>query len=244
MVVIPAYIDGHPVTTVAMDLVGTGSVYVIPDTVTSITGEVVMYLTTTTFVIEMIFSILAFLLTLIIVNILLPRYNKSISEYLLTGSQMVASVIYVIAQTAFGIISIHFLWNSPYLALIISLVILGIYLMVILLGATGRRHVKTMDSHVAAKTENMKEIKLAAKDLADGISDPVLRKQVERLSEDIRYSDSVSRADLMDIEDGIKTQLGELRTAIDGGDQGEIKRLADEVSKLLAERNRRCKAGK
>ncbi len=174
VVVIPSYIDGHTVTEISMDLVGIADVIVIPDTVTNITGESVLYLTTALFIIELFFSILAIILALIIVNVIFPRYSKDISEYMLSGSQMAASVLYVIAQIAFCIYALKTYSVSAYVALIVSLVILLVYVLFVFLGGVGRTQVKAVEKNVANKTARMKEIKLIVKSLPN-INDPKLK---------------------------------------------------------------------
>lgn len=77
----------------------------IPKTVTSITGASSRLVYSQLFAIELVFTIIAFVLVLITVNILLPRYHKSNSEYMLTGNQMAAVILYVVIQTAFGILA-------------------------------------------------------------------------------------------------------------------------------------------
>ena len=76
LVVIPSYINGYPVTDISMDLLGTAKGIVIPATVTSITGTSSKLIYSPLFAIELIFSLVAIVLSLITVNVLLPRYRK------------------------------------------------------------------------------------------------------------------------------------------------------------------------
>lgn len=87
-VVIPSHVDGYPVTSIAMNLLGRPDLIVIPDTVVDISGTSAKLVYSPVFAIELIFSVIAIILTLLSVNVLLPRYRKSTSEYLLTVARL------------------------------------------------------------------------------------------------------------------------------------------------------------
>ena len=244
LVVIPSYINGYPVTTVSMDFLGTAEVIVIPETVTNITGSSVQVLYSPVFMIELIFTIFAFVVALITVNVLLPRYRKNTEEYLLTGNQMVAVILYVVVQTIFGIAATYFLMISAFIALIISLIIIGGFVAILMLGGAGRKHVKKLEAHVAEKTSGIKAIKDSSRNMASEIRNPELRKQVQRLVDEIRFSDAVSRADLNDIESEIEDAIQELKKSISAGDEDAIKNNVECTMQLVKERNIRCKSGK
>ena len=244
LVVIPSYINGYPVTTVSMDFLGTAEVIVIPETVTNITGSSVQVLYSPVFMIELIFTIFAFVVALITVNVLLPRYRKNTEEYLLTGNQIVAVILYVVVQTIFGIAATYFLMISAFIALIISLIIIGGFVAILMLGGAGRKHVKKLEAHVAEKTSGMKAIKDSSRNMASEIRNPELRKQVQRLVDEIRFSDAVSRADLNDIESEIEDAIQELKKSISAGDEDAIKNNVECTMQLVKERNIRCKSGK
>ena len=244
LIVIPSYINGYPVTTVSMDFLGTAEVIVIPETVTNITGSSVQVLYSPVFMIELIFTIFAFVVALITVNVLLPRYRKNTEEYLLTGNQMVAVILYVVVQTIFGIAATYFLMISAFIALIISLIIIGGFVAILMLGGAGRKHVKKLEAHVAEKTSGMKAIKDSSRNMASEVKNPELRKQVQRLVDEIRFSDAVSRADLNDIESEIEDAIQELKKSISAGDEDAIKNNVECTMQLVKERNIRCKSGK
>ena len=244
LIVIPSYINGYPVTTVSMDFLGTAEVIVIPETVTNITGSSVQVLYSPVFMIELIFTIFAFVVAIITVNVLLPRYRKNTEEYLLTGNQMVAVILYVVVQTIFGIAATYFLMISAFIALIISLIIIGGFVAILMLGGAGRKHVKKLEAHVAEKTSGMKAIKDSSRNMASEIRNPELRKQVQRLVDEIRFSDAVSRADLNDIESEIEDAIQELKKSISAGDEDAIKNNVECTMQLVKERNIRCKSGK
>lgn len=244
LLIIPSYVNGYPVTTIGFDILGVADIIVIPETVTDITGISSKALYSPIFMVELIFTILAFVVALITINVLLPRYRKNADEYLLTGNQMIAVILYVVMQTIFGIVATYFLKLSVLFVLIISLIIIAIFVAIIMLGGTGRGHVKEVEARVAEKTSRMKAIKVSAKNMSDGIKNPELRKQVQRLEDEIRFSDPVSRCDLDDIESEIEESIFKLKKSISDGNEEEIKNVTERTMKIVAERNIRCKSGK
>ena len=244
LVVIPSYINGYPVTDISMDLLGTAKGIVIPETVTSITGTSAKLLYSPLFAIELIFSLVAIVLSLITVNVLLPRYRKDNSEYLLTGSQMVSVILYVLCQLGFAIAAIYYISISPFLALVISLAIIAVFVLFVFSAGIGRQHAKAVSNNIAGKTSRMKAIKELAKGMDESVTDPEVKKQVRRLVEEIRYSDPVSREDLDSIESEIEKAITDVKNAISKGDSPEILRAIDDAKALVLKRNARCKAGK
>lgn len=244
LLIIPSYVNGYPVTTIGFDILGAADIIVIPETVTDITGISSKALYSPTFMVELIFTILAFVIALITVNVLLPRYRKNADEYLLTGNQMIAVILYVIMQTIFSIVTTYFLKLSVLFVLIISLIIIAVFVAIIMLGEIGRGHVKEVEARVAEKTSRMKAIKVSAKNISGGIKNPELRKQVQRLEDEIRFSDPVSRCDLDDIESEIEESIFKLKKSISDGNEEEIKNVTERTMKIVTERNVRCKSDK
>ncbi len=240
VLVIPSYINGYPVTEVSMDLVGIADVVVIPATVTKISGKSSLYIFTVVFYIELIFSLLAFLLSLIAVNIILPKYNK-LKDYLLRGNQIIIVVMYVAFQTIFGIASIGYLNISAYLSLIISLIILVVFIVLMYLSKFGMAQVETVEEKISEQTQRMNRLKESTKYLADNIKDVELKKQVQILVEEIRYSAISSKPEEEAIETEIEVGIKKLEEAIRQNDEKEISEISDVVLKLVKKRNEKFK---
>lgn len=245
LIVIPSYINGYPVTEVSMNLLGSAKGIVIPETVTSITGTSSKLLYTPLFAIELLFSLIAIVFSLLTVNVLLPRYRKDNTEYLLTGSQMVSVVLYVLAQIGFAIAAIYYISITPFMALVISLVIMAVFVLFVFSAGIGRQHVKEVTQRNIEKTSRMDAIKLSAKRLSElPISDQAVKKHVQRLVEEIRYSDPVSKQGLDNIESELEKSIDDLKVVIDEGDSSEILKQVDETMGILQKRNSMCKAEK
>ena len=244
MVVIPSYVNGKPVTTVSMDMVGKFTVVVIPETVTEITGQTKAHIYSEMFVLETACTVLAFLVALVAVNIILPRYKKS-EEYFLSGSQMILTILYVIVQMVFGILTIfEVVALNTYIALIISALLLLGYLGIVLTANKGRTHSKEVTEKIAVKTEWMKEFKRSTASLAQEVKDANARKAVERLVEEIKFSDPMSSPSVEKANEKMEAAVNELKNAIAGGITEEILEKCKTAMKAVQERNSVCKANK
>lgn len=212
LIVIPSYIDGKPVTTVSFDMLGSFTGVVFPETVTSITGQVGKVIYTLTFAIELIFSVIAFLIVLIFVNIALPKLKK-IEEIQLTSPEIICCFIYLIGQLVFSVVEIQKNIVSAPLALVISLVWMILNLAFILMAKTGRTYQKEVETRIEEKTSNMKSIKKEMLGLSDDIKNAEVRKQVERAMEAVKYL-PVGSGNLA-FEDKLTEAISELKVAID-----------------------------
>lgn len=234
--VIPSYINGYPVTEVSMNLLGQANVVVIPETVTEISGETARTLYSDVFVVEVAFTLFAFVLALAAVNVILPRLNKKEEEFL-SAPQILATVVYVFAQFGFSIYAIRSSAMTAYGAAIISTIIVICFAVIIFLGGIGRTHSQKVTDKVEVKTQRMKQIKTLATNLSDNVKDKELRKQVQRLEEEIRYSAPVTNENLTGIENKIEEYLTQLKEAIRDEQMEEIARLTKKTFELVKERN-------
>ena len=64
---------------------------------------------------------------------------------------------------------------------------------------------------------------------------------LQDLARDVRFSDPMSDSSLTNIEDQLFSLSGEIREDAENKKYEEIKEKADKMSKLLKERNRKCK---
>lgn len=188
IIVIPSHINGKPVTTVSFDMLGNFKMVVFPETVTAINGSVGRILFSAVFFVELLFSLIAIIAVFVAVNIILPRYKKDISEYMLSGSQMIISFVFLIAQLCFSIYAIYFGIVPAGIAVLISILMLVAYIVLIFMLQGGREHTKKVDQNIEVKTETMRNLKSSIIGLSDGIQDKEVKKQVERVMEEIKYS--------------------------------------------------------
>lgn len=239
---IPAYIDGKAITSVSFDMLGFELIS-FPATVTSITGKTSFTLYTKSFAVELVFTVLMFLMVLLVLNLKLPMLRNK-NEFLLTGPQIVLSYLFFIAQIAFGLLVIYRNIVGWITALLISTVLVFLYLTLVLMAGQGRKHAVTVTESNKARTRFMDELKLSVANLADGIEDQEVKKKVTRVVEEIRYSDASDSEALADIQMKLKASVDALKETIQAGEKEAILKECESVLHLSQERNAMCKAYK
>ena len=75
-------------------------------------------------------------------------------------------------------------------------------------------------------------------------NDPIASDALKKLSDEFKYSDPVSSESLGPVEQELEGLVEKLQMAVSSGNSDEIRRLSNETSRVLAERNRLCKLNK
>ena len=241
-VIVPAYIDGAPVTEVSFNMLKYDYV-VFPATVKLISGATYVNLYTMVFAIGVVFTAIAFILSLIVINLRIGRFKNN-TEYVLSGSQVVVTILYLVAQIGFCLWTIYKGTLNWPIVLLISVALMVCYLAYVLMGETGRKHAIAVQEKNETRTSQMREITLSVAHLADDIKDLETKKAVTRVVEEIKYSDQTTVDSLAGMEERIKQSIEELKTAIDSGEKEEIISKCGLTMKAVKERNEMCKARK
>ena len=239
ILVIPSYINGKPVEDVSFDMLGGFDIVVLPATLTAISGTLSKTLYTPIFAIELVFTLIAFIISMIVFNVILPKMQK---ETGLAESQIVITEIYLIAQVVFALLSINKGIANLYTALIISSVLLIAEIVSVFLVRTGRDHVKKVEQQISISTEFMDDLKLSTADLAEGMTDSQVKKAVEEVVDEIKYAPPVSKDFLKPLEAKISDEIQQLKDSIESGKNEETLELCKVLLKDLKERNRRTKS--
>lgn len=241
--IIPSYINGKEVKTISFDLVNHFDHVTFPETVTEMNGAVFSVNYTMGFAVECGFTLTAFILTLIILNTIIPKLTNTKEIYLFLP-QLIISVLYILAQCLFGLLVIYSNTFTILSASIISSFLMIVYIILIISISATRKHVITVENTIAEKTSWMNTFKNSCSNLTDGIDDLNVKKQVSRLIENIHYSDSVSSPQSNDVNQKLKIAVDNLRSAISRGSTAEILEKCDIAQKVLQERNNIVKSEK
>lgn len=155
-------------------------------------------------------------------------------------------IVYISAQFAFTItiLSISFGVEVPaWIAVVVSAVNLSYVLIGTIVNDTARDVIIQQDTELVHTTKKMTLFKIDMSYVVDMCTDPSLKKQLNSLLEDFRYSDPVSSPELEDIENTIRSEVDELYGLVNVDNKCALEKAAL-ISRLLADRNRRCKAFK
>ena len=236
ILVVPSHVDGKPVTDVSFSMLNRFSLVVLPGTLTSISGTLAKTIYTPLFAIELCFTVIAFILSMIVLNVKRPKLQEA-DEVVLTGPQVVITELYLVAQIVFATVTIKQGSMNPTVAFIVSSVLLLLEVVFVCLAGTGRSRVKKMDQQIKESTEFMDNLKLSTADLASGITNSQVRKAVAEVVDEIQYSSPVSKDSVKPIEEKIKDNVSKLKEAINNGNDSEIIELSKEIVKAVKERN-------
>lgn len=155
--------------------------------------------------------------------------------YLYAAVQAIFTFIICIFNAFFDVPS----WVS----LVFSIVVLGLAGIGVI-GANAARDIVTkQEEQFAEQTKKVTEFKLNIDSIASRCPEGELKKKINTLAEEFRYSDPVSSDALKDIEQKLSEEVAVLRALVTANPEEAMKQ-ADEVQYLLAERNQLCKATK
>ncbi len=109
---------------------------------------------------------------------------------------------------------------------------------------TSRGYVQEQSNKVESNTDFMRWFYGQVTALSSQAEDTALAGDLQRLAEEIRYSDSVSSAATRELEDRLYGEVTALGSALGGGDTVGAGRVCQQLSRDLKTRNALCKAYK
>ena len=155
--------------------------------------------------------------------------------------------IYVATQFILGLIICivaSFVAVPYWVALLLSIILLGAAGIGVIAADNTRDTIKSIDNETERVTRTTKIFKLDIATIVDLCEDAEVKKDLEKLSEDMRFSDPVSSEATEESEAQLLEEIRILRGFIENNDKENSLKQIKKTSNLLAERNRICKAFK
>ena len=90
----------------------------------------------------------------------------------------------------------------------------------------------------------MRELQSLSRALVGQCPEGELKTTVEKLADEFRYSDPVSSEKTVEMEEDMRSQLGDIQQAIAEEDEDGAKEMCGKLAGSLAERNRVCAVSK
>jgi hypothetical protein len=150
-------------------------------------------------------------------------------------------IVYLIAQLTVSLLEmILALWMPFWVALILDVVITAIAIVGCIAADVMRDEIVRQDESLKKNVANMRSLQSMTASLAGQITNPDIKKVVQNLAEEFKYSDPVSSEQTLDIEAELREQALELQKALIDGDDQSGKELANKMLANLKERNRLC----
>lgn len=156
-----------------------------------------------------------------------------IGYFYLMGQWCICFVFYIIGS---------FIEIPAWIVVVLSIVLMGMALVGVIATDNTRDVIEEVEEKTKEEIKVMTQLKLDVEGLDEGCQDPILKRKLEKLIENVKYSDPVSSKELVEIETQIENKIEELRGKVFDDNNEEAIKLVDNIERMLVDRNRRCKA--
>lgn len=147
----------------------------------------------------------------------------------------------LIVMTVLGTVLMLIPSCPAWIAAIVCLLVLAFTAIAAVKAKAAAEIVADVDTKVEARTAFIKGLTVDAESLLARAAAPETKAACKKVFEAVRYSDPMSNDALADIEGQIKDKFGAFSAAVAGGNENAAA-LAEELTALIGDRNRKCKA--
>lgn len=131
-----------------------------------------------------------------------------------------------------------------WMVLIVNIVPIALALMGCITAEVMRDEIERQDVQLKKDVANIRGLQSTSASLVGMCSDNEMKKQLQKLADEFKYSDPVSSDDTKELENELQQLMKELQAAIIDDDMAAVKTLCMKALAGLNERNRVCKLGK
>ena len=150
------------------------------------------------------------------------------------AAQVVLSLVYMA-------LAVHI---AAWIAVVASVVLMGVALAGLIAADTARDEVERVETKQKADVRLMRRLQAEAKAMAAGRGDAAIKKQLQELSDELRFSDPVSGPGLFEVEGQLEAELQSVQEALDAADYSEAAKRIEKARRTLAKRNMLCRETK
>lgn len=239
IVIIPESIDGKIVTTISFDALEDGvETLVIPKSVTSIKGELYSNRYDLTFLIGML---IVFVGTIIAAAFVLTLKVDTKEKMFLTVSQFKTAYIVTVLSLILAGIYLFVGIVPDWMVYIAVVLVYGFAIISIIKAKAAVTVVGGIDQKIKVQTFFIKSLTVDAEHLINTAKTAELKTLSKKVYEAVRYSDPMSNAVLVEVEDKIQNGFVDFENAINTEDFELASSTADELLSLIDIRNKKCK---
>lgn len=186
------------------------------------------------------FTMLAFVSTSCLFYNTLREKFKTKAKFFNLPIPILAS-FYLIIQVVLGIVLMAITNMSVVTAYILQIVLFGVFAVVSILSLIGTNVANDFDDTVNKKVFYIKSLASDVDGLINSCGDAETKKLLVQLCETIKYGDPMSHSSLMDIENQISMKMYNLTEVIDNKNFQSAMQICDEITRLVIDRNNKCK---
>lgn len=210
----------------------------------SVIAFVIPFIKTTTFFVAYTFGIMAILYQIYIFKI---SFNGSVSAKSKFYGFPIAriGVVYLVVQLVVSIIEMGVSIIMPsWIGIIINVVLLSIVIIGCIAADAMKEEILNQDDKLKHSVSNMRTLQSLSATLASQCDDLELKKILQKLADEFKYSDPVSTENTVKMEQNLIQEIGDVQGALADGDYKSINSLCKKIMADLTERNRVCARGK
>ena len=131
-----------------------------------------------------------------------------------------------------------------WVALLINAIVLALAFVGCIAAETMRDEIEKQDTGLKKDVANMRALQSLSASIASQCTIDELKKDLNKVAEEFKYSDPVTSDQTKEIEEDLKQQMNEIQSAVLEGDAEGAKTLCAKILAGLAERNSVCALNK
>lgn len=239
LVLIPESIDGKIVTTISFDALKDGvETIVIPKSVTSIKGELYTGRYDLAFPIGML---IAFVGTAIAAAFVLTLKVETKEKMFLTVSQFRIAYIVTILSVILSGVYLFVEAVPDFIVYIAAILVYALAVISIIKAKMAVSIVAGIDEKIKVQTFFIKSLTVDAEHLMNTSKTTELKALAKKVYEAVRYSDPMSNAVLVEVEEKIQNGFSDFENAVVSEDFELASSTAEDLLSLIDIRNKKCK---
>lgn len=151
-------------------------------------------------------------------------------------------IVYLVIQVIFGLVCLFVPLLPMWIAVVVSIVLLGFYLIMIITAMMARDEVEKTGNKVKEQTSFIRSLTVDAENLLARAKSDVAKVEAKKVYEAVRYSDPMSSGALSSVETQITMKFAAFSAAVESDEAEAVKAAGEELLILIGDRNRKCKA--
>ena len=194
------------------------------------------------FWISYIFVLLAFGMAAL-TFVYLGKSGMILRDWLFGYPIMYHCAIYIVVELVLSVIFMLFEYDLGWvLPFVLQILLMGVYAVFMLSCFASKAAITQVGEKVEKKTRYIALLQADVQVLCQKCADPELKIKLQKLAEDVRFSDPMSDPSLEELESKLSATVTACGEALDGGDLILAAEMQGKASDLLVERNVKCKA--
>lgn len=125
-------------------------------------------------------------------------------------------------------------------ALVLNIIILVVYIIALVVVFFGAGHISKNNKIQKQKVFYIRDLSSDVEMVISSVEDKNIKKQLEKLNDDIKYSDPMSHPSLSTVEEEIKQLVFKLSLEVSEGDMNQVAATIKDINFKLKYRNNKC----